>query len=299
MTKLQQAIQFSFFVVMAAFLLGASEPGQVIWELPAGVKTLTVNGYPMAYVERGAGPTLVLVHGAVSDYRTFAPQITSLSPRVHVIAVSLRHYYPERWNGKGSDFSEKQHAQDLIAFIERLGAGPVYLAAHSRGGMPAILLAQSRPDLVRKLVLMEPPLKALHAKGAEDPRVPRWRETVRRFETQSVDAGLEYFIDDVLGPGTWKALPEDRRQANRDNAWTIAGQLSDSAVISCADVAKLKMPTLLIDGEKTTADNRNDLEAAHKCMPYAKRVTIPNAGHGMHRQNPAGFDAALLKFLLD
>src|SRR4051794_13632043 len=128
MTKFHQAIQFSFFGVMAAFLLGASEPGQLTWELPAGVKTLTVNGYPMAYVERGAGPTLVLVHGAVSDYRTFAPQITSLSPRVHVIAVSLRHYYPERWNGKGSDFSERQHAQDLIAFIERLGTGPVYLA---------------------------------------------------------------------------------------------------------------------------------------------------------------------------
>lgn len=298
MTRYDLAIRFSFFVAMAA-LLGGSEPVQATWEVPAGVKTLTVNDYPMAYVERGAGPTLLLVHGAVSDYRTFAPQMTSLSPKLRVIAVSLRHYYPERWNGKGSHFSERQHAQDLIAFIERLGTGSVYLAAHSSGGLPAILLTQSRPDLVRKLVLMEPPLKALHAAGAEDPRVPRWKETVRRFETQSVDAGLEYFIDDVVGPGTWRALAEDRRQAVRDNAWTIAGQLSDSAIISCADVAGLKVPTLLVDGEKTTPDNRNDLEAAHKCMPYAKRVTILNAGHVMHRQNSAAFDAAVLKFLLD
>lgn len=299
MTRYGLAIRFRFFLAMAAFFLGAGEPVHATWEVPAGVKTLTVNGYPMAYVERGAGPTLLLVHGAVSDYRTFAPQMMSLSPKLRVIAVSLRHYYPERWNGSGSQFSERQHAQDLIAFIERLGTSPVYLAAHSRGGMPAILVTQARPDLVRKLVLMEPPLKAIHAVGAEDPRVPRWRETVRRFESQSVDAGLEYFIDDVVGRGTWKALPEDRRQAVRDNAWTIAGQLSDSAIISCADVAGLKVPVLLVGGEKTTPDNRNDLDAAHKCMPSAKRVTIPNAGHVMHRQNSAAFDAALLEFLPD
>lgn len=282
-----------------AFLGGCQTTQKLSWDLPPGVNTLSVNGYPMAYVERGEGSTLLLVHGAVSDYRTFAPQMTSLSPKLRVIAVSLRHYYPERWNGKGSHFSERQHAQDLIAFIERLGTGPVYLAAHSRGGMPAILLTQSRPDLVRKLVLMEPPLKALHAAGAEDPRVPRWKETVRRFETQSVDAGLEYFIDSVVGPGTWRGGAEDRRQAVRDNAWTIAGQLNDSAVINCADVAGIKVPTLLVEGEKTTPDNRSDLEAANKCMPSAKRAKIPNAGHVMHRQNAAAFDAALLQFLLD
>jgi esterase len=287
-----------WYLVLAALIAACASTTTTprTWDLPAGVKVLPVNGYEMAYVERGAGEPVILLHGAVSDYRTFAPQMTSLSPQLRVIAVSLRHYYPERWNGKGS-FSEKQHAEDLVAFIERLGAGPVYLVAHSRGGMPAILLTRSRPDLVRKLVLMEPPLKALHATAAEDPRVPRWKETVKRFETQSVDVGLEYFVDEVSGPGAWKSLAEDRRQPVRDNAWTIAGQIGDSAIIRCADVAGLKVPTLLVDGEKTTLDNRNDLEAAHKCMPSAKRVTIPNAGHVMHRQNPAAFDAALVQFL--
>lgn len=292
-------IRSFWYSVLALLLAGCAATTPRTWELPPGVKALSVNGYEMAYVERGSGEPVILVHGAVGDYRSFAPQMTSLSPKLRVIAVSLRHYYPERWNGKGSHFSEKQHAQDLIAFIERLGTGPVFLVAHSRGGMPAILLTRSRPDLVRKLVLMEPPLKALHATAAEDPRVPRWKETVRRYETQSVDAGLEYFVDDVVGPGTWKGLAEGQRQAVRDNAWTIAGQLSDSAIIRCADVAGLKVPTLLVDGEKTTLDIRNDQEAAHKCMPYAKRVTIPNAGHVMHRQNSAAFDAALLEFLLD
>lgn len=300
MTTRSRAIRYAAVALIATMLVACtSAPVKPSWDLPPGVKTLPINGYPMAYVERGDGPVLLLVHGAVADYRTFSGQLESLSTKLRVIAVSLRHYYPERWDGKGSDFSERQHAKDLSAFIEQIGAGPVFVVGHSRGAMPVILMGQSRPDLVRKLVLAEPPLKALNAAGLEDPRMARWRETKRRYETQGVDAGLEYFLDDVLGPGTWKATPEERRQAPRDNAWTIAGQLNDSAVIRCADVGSLKMPTLLVGGEKTSPENRNDLDATQKCMPSAKRVTIPNAGHLMHRQNATAFDAALLEFLLE
>jgi hypothetical protein len=77
-------------------LLGACQTIQKPdWNIPTGVKTLSVSGYPMAYVERGFGPTVVLVHGATSDYRYWAPQLESLPSRFRVVAVSLRHYYPE------------------------------------------------------------------------------------------------------------------------------------------------------------------------------------------------------------
>jgi hypothetical protein len=66
----------------------------------------------------------------LNDYRSWEPQMSSLSSRLRVLAVSLRHYYPERWNGKGNDFSEKQHAEDVTTLIERLGTGSVYLVGH-------------------------------------------------------------------------------------------------------------------------------------------------------------------------
>ena len=168
--------------------------------------------------------------------------------------------------------------------------------------MVAVLAVRSRPDLIRKVVLMEPPLTALHPAGpgaSEDLRVARWKATAKRFETGDIEGGLEYFIDDISGPGSWKRLTEERRQAIRDNAWTIVGQLGDTATISCADIGGLKVPVLLVGGEKTTRWNLNNLDAAQKCMPSAERVTIPNAGHVMHRDNSRAFDAALPKFLLD
>src|SRR6516162_10213965 len=72
---------------------------QSAWLLPEGVKSIEVNGYPMAYHESGSGMPLILVHVFAEQYR--------------VIAVSLRHYFPEPWDGRGDDFSILQHAVDL------------------------------------------------------------------------------------------------------------------------------------------------------------------------------------------
>ena len=68
------------------------------------VKTVRVNNYDMAYVERGSGVPLILVHGSLSDYRTWLPLMAELSETNRTIAISLRHYYPEQWDGKGDDF---------------------------------------------------------------------------------------------------------------------------------------------------------------------------------------------------
>lgn len=92
------------------------------WPVPDGVSTLPVNGYPLAYVSRGTGPTLVLLHGGLSDYRTWQPQMDGLASEFRVVTVALRHFYPERWDGKGDTFTYRQHADDTAKLIETLGA---------------------------------------------------------------------------------------------------------------------------------------------------------------------------------
>ena len=282
-----------------ALLGGCQTTQKPSWDLPPGVKTLSVNGYPMAYVERGSGPTVVLVHGAINDYRYWTPQLESLPSRFRVVSVSLRHYYPEPWKGEG-EFSLKLHSEDLAAFIERLG-GPAYLVAHSRGGPVALATAHSRPDLVRKLVLMDPALFALlpapSGAPAEDPRIRRAKATEVYLKRGDIEGGLQYFFDDVNGPGAWNRLPEAQRRVRRENVWTIVGQLGDLETVTCADIARLKMPVLLMAGEQSPPLFKNAGAAAQKCLPSAGSVTIPKAGHQMNQLNPLAFDAALVKFL--
>jgi pimeloyl-ACP methyl ester carboxylesterase len=120
------------------------------------MKTLTVNGFDMAYLEIGQGKPLLCVHGSLNDFRAWAPVLKPLSTERRLIAPSLRHYFPDSCAGTEATFTMAQHVADVIAFIEALDAGPVDLIGHSRGGHLAFRLALQRPDLVDRLVLAEP-----------------------------------------------------------------------------------------------------------------------------------------------
>ena len=216
-----------------------------------------------------------------------------------LIAVSLRHYYPERWDGKGDTFSVKQHAEDLATFIQALGIGPVFLVGHSRGGPVVVRTVQARPALIKKLVLMEGafgPLLEKPASGDDGPGLsPIAKATRARFDQGDIEGGLELWWDRDT-PGAWARLPEEQRQITRDNACTLIAGGSDNPV-TCADLAGLRMSVLLMQGEKTSRRLASIVDATNKCLPSAERATIPNAGHGMHLMNPAEFEKALVQFL--
>jgi esterase len=134
------------------------------------MQTLRVNDYDMAYLDLGPGGSgpgdsgpgdsgktpLVCVHGSLNDFRAWVPVMGPLSVGRRLIMPSLRHYFPEHWDGQGGQFKMAQHVDDTIAFIEGLDVGPVDLLGHSRGGHLSFRLALKRPDLVRRLVLAEP-----------------------------------------------------------------------------------------------------------------------------------------------
>lgn len=107
----------------------------------------------MAYQETGSGIPLVLVHGSLTDYRTWNAQVPDFSNTYCTISVSLRHYYPEKWNGIGDDFSIIQHASDVAALIKNLNLGKVHLLGHSRGGAVVLNVARLYPEVIRTLIL--------------------------------------------------------------------------------------------------------------------------------------------------
>src|SRR6202167_6659434 len=120
------------------------------------MQTLHVNGTDMAYLELGHGRPLICVHGLLCDCRIWSAVLGPLSEHHRVIAVSLRHFFPERWDGVSDTYSIAQHVADVIAFIEKLDAEPVDLMGHSRGGHISFRVAQQGPVLWRRLALRAP-----------------------------------------------------------------------------------------------------------------------------------------------
>jgi len=100
LSKLRLAIGWYLFCM---FMFASPVQALPDWPLPDGVKTISVNDYEIAYQEPGSGIPIVLVHGTLNDYRVWPEQVSELSGKFLVIAVSLRHHYPEIGKGQGDD----------------------------------------------------------------------------------------------------------------------------------------------------------------------------------------------------
>lgn len=265
------------------------------WPIPPEARTAWVNGYPMAYLERGSGPVAVLVHGTNADYRHWESNVGPMSDGRRVIAVSLRHFYPEPWDGKGN-FSAREHADDLIAFVEHLRAGPVDLIAHSRGGLVAADALVRRPELFRKVVLAEPaiPFDPPPPLSQDTPFNRFQRGVNERFEKDGAEAGLAQWHE-LFGKGIWQGLPAEERTRRLQNAWTVT-RLSDIGV-PCASSGRFEKPVLFVSGADSPALFKTLTTNVSKCFASPKFVTIPKAAHPMNRHNPAAFNEAVTTFL--
>jgi pimeloyl-ACP methyl ester carboxylesterase len=268
------------------------------------MQTLNVNGYDMAYLEVGEGPPLVCVHGTLGDFRTWSAVFGPLSKKHRVISVSLRHFFPEHWDGVGNDYLMAQHVADVIAFIEKLGTKPVDLMGHSRGGHIAFRVAEQRPDLLRRLVLAEPggeldsSLDPTAAAPGLSPRTSRIAASAEKIRDGDIDGGLKSFFDSIEGEGAWEHLPEAPRQQLRGNATTLIGQVGENRQpYSKAQAQSIETPTLFIGGADTRGALPAVLRALAPHVPGSRTAMIPGAGHWMFDQAPEKFSEVVLAFL--
>lgn len=289
---------------LAILLAGCqTTPTQVArtWEVPAGVKTMSVNGYDMAYIENGTGTPVIFVHGAGVDYRYMAAQVDDFAPKYRAISVSLRHYYPEPWDGNG-DFSLRQHVADLVEFIKGLNAGPVHLVGHSRGGSAAIYVANTSPKLIRSVTIADGG-RGIAAftqtdGGASDSRTAAYRSIAEKLRQGDRDGALVLFATQVNGPGAWEKYPENTKQSFRDNAWTMVGAEKDSwDPLTCDDVGRIDRPFLLLGGERSPPSFAQTLDKIQPCLKRAERKLIRDSNHSMPRAAPAAFNGAIMEFI--
>ncbi len=121
-------------------------------------KTAVVGQVAFNYAEGpDNGPALLLLHAQTLDWFTYHEVLPALSEKFHVFAVDYPGHgkttYPANYV-----MSANQIGSDLAAFIEKIIGEPAFVTGNSSGGLLSVWLASQRPDLVRALVLEDPPL---------------------------------------------------------------------------------------------------------------------------------------------
>jgi non-heme chloroperoxidase len=293
-----QKFLFIYLLLITAHLHASAQHNQPIRVLVGDVE--------LHYTEQGTGESLILLHGGQGDFRSWPRQIEALAATYRVISYSRRYHYPNTNPLNSSSHNALIDASDLAGFIDILKLGPVHLVGTSYGAFTALAFATNHPELVRTMVLAEPPVLQWATgttRGAE--RYHEFMTTIHEPAGKAFAAGdstgaMRIFIDRFDGPGAFDSLPAERRRTVMQNALffkAITASSDPFPNLSKDKVSALTMPVLIIRGANTKELDILVSEELARTIPNAEKAIIPQAGHGSPRQNPSGFNAAVLMFL--
>jgi pimeloyl-ACP methyl ester carboxylesterase len=263
------------------------------------------------------GRTVVLLHGKNFCAATWEGSIERLkSAGYRVIAPDqigfCKSSKPQRYQ-----FSFQQLARNTHALLESLGVSKATIIGHSTGGMIAVRYALMYPDATEQLVLVNPiGLEDWKAKGVPSLSVDDWyarelkttADGIRRYEQSTYYAGqwrsdfepwVQMLAGMYRGPG--------KQQVAWDSA-LLYDMIYTQPVVY--ELGNLKMPTLLLIGQKDTTAIGKDVappdvrakigrypelgKAAARAIPHATLVEFAELGHAPQMQDPAAFHKALL-----
>ncbi len=284
-----------------------------------GAPRVPVNGVKLAYREVGQGEPVVLVHGSASDMRTWHHQLPAIGAAYRAIAYSRRYARPNDPIPKGADDPMLPHVDDLVAFMEAVGAKPAHLVGHSWGGFVSLLAAIRYPEAVRRLVLMEPPVLSLFVSTPPRPmelvrmlvRRPRTAVAIMKFGATTAEpaakayrrgddeAGFEIFARGVLGSDAFERLSPERKGQAWDNVAVDKAQLLGEGFPPLHDdeVRSVTAPTLLLVGEDSPAFLHRLTDRLEELLPHVQRALVPGASHILHEDNPRAANESILGFL--
>ncbi|MBX3431173.1 MAG: alpha/beta hydrolase [Hyphomonadaceae bacterium] len=283
----------------------------------APTSILEVAGTQFAIAKQGSGPPIIFVHGSASDYRTWSEQIDRQSKTHNAIAYSRRFHWPNEPIAEGEVYDIARHVDDLEAIIDALDIGPANLVGHSYGAFVSILLALRRPELVRSLVLAEPPIitlfLSLPPKIGELLRLaltrPRTAATVVGFAARGIEPakaairrgelekGLRIHGVAVLGEKFFKNLSPSRQEQVQQNLIVEEFLGPEYPVVARPSLHRIRTPILLLRGQQSPAIFHCIMDELAGLLPAAQSDVIARASHIMHEDNSADFETAVTKFL--
>ncbi|MGH7567814.1 MAG: alpha/beta fold hydrolase [Gemmatimonadales bacterium] len=284
---------------------GARAPGTAA--LP--VRVVNTNGTAFHYVDFGSGIPVVFVHGSLGTLESWRAQLDPFARQFRVLAYSRRYHPPNPQQTDGRPYTLARHAEDLAAFIERLGLDRPHIVGSSYGAYVALELALRRPELARSLVLGEPPILPWLGRTDVGDSLGRAFDAAalaparRAFARGDSVNGLRRFVDGVNGtPGSFDQLSAEQRAALLRLAFEMRLELrADPAAympaLACRDMARIRSPVLLVVGERSLRLFHVITEELERCLATEQLVSVAGASHAMHAVNPAAYNAAVLAFL--
>ncbi|WP_418638182.1 alpha/beta fold hydrolase [Winogradskyella sp.] len=245
----------------------------------------------------GEGKPFIILHGFLGmgdNWKTLAKQFSEANFEVHLV--------DQRNHGRSfhsEEFDYDVMAEDLKTYCKTNNLKEVVLLGHSMGGKTAMLFATKYPELVNNLIVADisPRYYPVHHDAIlEGLSQLNFSELKTRGEA---DKALSNYVHEV---GT-------RMFLLKNLYWVEKGQLGlrinlDVLKANVSEVgealpihATFQKDTLFLKGDRSEYIGEADETIIHRHFPNSKIITISNAGHWLHAENPKEFYKAVMNFV--
>jgi len=249
-----------------------------------------------------AEPELVFLHGGGQNARTW--DLVALNLGRPAIAIDLPGHGHSSWRSD-RDYGPVQNAVAVSAAIEQLAPRAAAVIGMSLGGLTTIRLAATRPDLVRRAVLVDvSPGSGQAAAGM----------TVEQRGAVALTAGPRTFADlDEMIQAATKASPRRPASAVRRGVINNTKQLPDGSwgwrydLIGAGpaldfqplwdDLERLTMPSMLVRGGDSAFVTAADLAEVIRRLPSIRVEEVAGAGHAVQSDQPKALSALIQEFV--
>lgn len=259
--------------------------------------SMALNGYHISYMRAGNGKAkLVFVHGWAASKDMWDEVVADLCRDYACYALDLPGMGDSEPRSDG-DYDVTAMADSVERFIDGLGCGPVTLIGHSTGGLISLMLAQRRPDVVKRLVLVGAVIDGTlgwpFTPGVWIPPVGRLvMRIIKRIQTRSLRPYLLSMRPFLYDPNKAEHIPYFIRLYPYYLHYDVRGMneliLSLTRHDMTPNLPHINVPTLITSGEADRSVPNQQAELAAKLMPDARLAFIPRAGHIPHLENLPG-----------
>ncbi len=261
------------------------------------------RGSQIFYSVSGEGEPLFLAHAGYQDHKMWQPQIDEFTDRgFKVVAIDLLGH------GLSKNGDSNYLIQDYIkACLDSLGIAKTSLIGLSLGGISVTDFALAFPEKVNKLILVSSVAVGYDKKYPIDTFTKKYLvELIAALKENEYPAAAEIFTRYWFDGIRTKYEPNDSARnfvykttfkSMQEHGWEKWAKFSQPPAIT--RLGELKMPVLIVHGDKDLPIIGEASKVLEKLIPSAKRVEIKNVAHMLNMEAPEEFNNIVLKFLKD
>jgi pimeloyl-ACP methyl ester carboxylesterase len=252
-------------------------------------QTVTLHGHSITYLQKGAGPVLLLIHGMAGSLETWRAVINELARDATVLAVDLPGHGAS--SPGGGDYSLGSLATGLRDVLAALGHDRVTLVGHSLGGGIAMQFSYQFPEMTERLVLVSSGGLGLEVTAEATRRGSGLARRVLRATHSTASPGLDELVR------SYSSLADaDRRAAFLATVRSVVGLNGQTVRASDRLYLANELPVLLIWGADDPIIPVEHAHATHKLLPDSTLVVLDGVRHFPHVEAPQEFIAAVQDF---